>query len=217
MVKTRKAFFSERWEATEAEENRTTLAGGWASLRMRGGLRSPWRGVVPRRSKGLGEGLKGAQGRLKGRLKGNLSGKLNYRGGFPQNGSEIPAFSVSKKIRFGATLCNGYVNFSPAFAGLRFGKPSKQSCNQGNLQNLRNLPQIENCTKPATMHAKTSKSAQNGGNAAETLGQPSETPENLQETFGNLGKPVESLRKPKETPILTLWKLKIFNEGQRQK
>ena len=58
---------------------------------------------------------------------------------------------------------------------------------------------------------KPSKPAQNGGNRAETLRKPCRNPRklagNLRKPFGN---PAETLRKPKETPTITLWKLKIF-------
>ena len=129
-----------------------------------------------------------------------------------------------KDIRFGATLRNDHDNFSPAFAGLRFGKSFKQTCTQGKLQkpwktfrklktarNLRNS--AETMQKPMR---KPSKPAQNGGNPAETLrkpcGNPKKLAENLRKPFGNSA---ETLQKPKETPTFSLWKLKCLNEGWR--
>ena len=133
-----------------------------------------------------------------------------YRGGPPQNGSEIPSFSGSrngpyKDKRFGATLRNDHDNFSPAFAGLRFGKPSKQSCTQGNLQkpqktfrklktarNLRNS--AETMQKPMQKPSKSHKMAET---LRKPLGNPAETQENLQKTSGN---PAETPRKPCRNP-----------------
>ena len=135
-----------------------------------------------------------------------------YRGGPPQNGSEIPPFSGSrngpyKDIRFGATLRNDHDNFSPTFSGLSFGKPSKQSCTQGNLQTA----QLSG--NHAETHAKTIKIRTKW---RKLLGNPAETQENLQETSGNPSetprKPCRNPRKPLHSPFGN-WK--YLNEGWR--
>ena len=153
-----------------------------------------------------------------------------YRGGPPQNGSEISTVYGSrncpcKYIRFGATLRNDRDNFSPspAFAGLRFqnfrkkrkpGQPPKQICRKPK-ETRKNLGKPSANWKPAwnlrnpaetlqTPMQKPWKSAETLKTPHKMLGNPAETLRkpcgNPRKLAGNLRKPSETLRKPCGNP-----------------
>ena len=143
----------------------------------------------------------------------SLNCKHTYgdRGDPPQNYSKIPPFSGSrngpyKAIRFGATPHNDRDNLSPAFALEARQTFQTKLYPTKPAETFENLPQLENCTKPAKLsgnHAETHANPHKMcGNPAETLRKPCGNPRklagNLRKPFGN---PAETQGNPYIYPL----------------